>query len=341
MAPLFYSFQGDFSMRVLVFSARKDERAFLRQAMVKLGHEIAFEEAHLSGRTAALAEGYDAISVFVNDCVDAEVIASLDSLGVKAIALRCAGYNNVDLDAAANAGIPVVRVPAYSPYAVAEHAVALLMALNRHIHKAYNRVREGNFSLDGLVGRDIHGKTVGVIGTGTIGRVFCQILRGFGARVIAYDLYPCEEALEMGVEYVDLAKLYAESDIISLHCPLTPQTHHLVGAEALASMKQGVIIINTSRGGLVDTQAVIGGLKSLQVGGLALDVYEEEADLFFEDLSGEVIADDELMRLTTFPNVIITGHQAFLTQEALINIAETTAQNLSDLESNASCSNQL
>lgn len=324
-----------------MFSARKDERKFLSESMAKFGHEVSFEEAHLGVRTAALAEGYDAISVFVNDSVDAEVIASLKQSGVKAIALRCAGYNNVDLDAAKQSDIPVVRVPAYSPYAVAEHAVALLMSLNRHIHKAYNRVREGNFSLDGLVGRDIYGKTVGVIGTGTIGRVFCQIMRGFGARVLAYDLYPSPEALDLGIEYVSLDRLYAESDIVSLHCPLTPDTHHLIGAETLERMKPGVIIINTSRGGLVDTQAVIGGLKSRVIGGLALDVYEEEADLFFEDLSGEVIADDELMRLTTFPNVIITGHQAFLTQEALGNIAETTASNLAELERNGSCINQL
>jgi len=328
-------------MRVLVFSARKDEREYLVKALEQSGHSLSFEEAHLNPRTASLAQGYDAISVFVNDRVDAEVINTLSELGIGVIALRCAGYNNVDLEAARAVSISVVRVPAYSPYAVAEHAVALLLALNRHIHKAYNRVREGNFSLDGLVGQDIHGKTVGVVGTGTIGQVFCQIMSGFGARILAYDPYPNEGCLSLGVEYVSLDDLYAQSDILSLHCPLTPESHHLINAESLALMKPGVILINTSRGGLVDTQSVIKGLKSRIIGGLALDVYEEEADLFFEDLSSEVIADDELMRLTTFPNVIITGHQAFLTREALDNIAQTTAHNLTELENGTCCHNQL
>ena len=328
-------------MRVLVYSTRKDERQFLISAFGQRGHQLSFEEAHLNPRTAALSEGYDAISVFVNDRVNAQVVEVLASLGIGTIALRCAGYNNVDLDAARAANIRVVRVPAYSPYAVAEHAVALLLALNRHIHKAYNRVREGNFSLDGLMGRDIHGKTIGVIGTGTIGQVFCRIMSGFGARVLAHDPYPNDVCVSLGVEYVELESLYAQSDVLSLHCPLTPESHHLISAQSLAMMKPGVILINTSRGGLVDTQAVIKGLKSRVIGGLALDVYEEEADLFFEDLSGQVIADDELMRLTTFPNVIITGHQAFLTHEALDNIAQTTAQNLTELENGSVCNNLL
>lgn len=328
-------------MKVLSFSSRKDERVFLSRALEQAGHQLVFEEAHLHAGTAALAQGYDAVTVFVNDQVNADVIATLSECQVSVIALRCAGYNNVDLDAARAAGIAVVRVPAYSPYAVAEHAVALLLALNRHIHKAYNRVREGNFSLDGLLGSDIHGKTVGVIGTGTIGQVFCQIMSGFGTRVIAYDPFPNKACIALGVEYVELDSLYAQSDILSLHCPLTPESQHLINADTLSKVKPGVVLINTSRGGLVDTRAVIQGLKSHKLGGLALDVYEEEADLFFEDLSDQVIDDDELMRLTTFPNVIITGHQAFLTNEALTNIANTTAQNLTDIALEGRSLNQL
>lgn len=328
-------------MKVLIYSTRKDERAFLADAFKGSGLLAQFEDIHLNARTAALAEGCDAVSVFVNDQVDAQVIETLAGLGVRFIALRCAGYNNVDLDAAKRCSIAVVRVPAYSPYAVAEHAVALLLGLNRHIHKAYNRVREGNFSLDGLVGFDLHGKSVGVIGTGTIGQVFCSIMRGFGSKVLAFDPYPNQKLIDAGVSYVELDEIYRRSDVISLHCPLTPQTHHLVDDAAIAKMKPGALLINTSRGGLVDTQSVIKGLKSGHLGGLALDVYEEEADLFFEDLSDQVIADDDLMRLTTFPNVIITGHQAFLTREALQNIAQTTVSNLTLLAQAQPCDNQL
>lgn len=328
-------------MKVLIYSTRKYERVFLADAFASAAIELQFEEIHLSVATASLAAGFDAVSVFVNDRVDAEVIAALARLKVRVIALRCAGFNNVDLESAKQASIAVVRVPAYSPYAVAEHALALLLGLNRHIHKAYNRVREGNFSLDGLVGFDLHGKTVGVIGTGTIGQVFCQLLSGFGSRVLAFDLKENPRCLELGVEYVDLPTLYREADVISLHCPLTPDTHHLINAAAIAQMKPGLLLINTSRGGLVDTQAVIKGLKSRQLGALALDVYEEEGDLFFEDLSDQVIADDDLMRLTTFPNVIVTGHQAFLTREALQNIAETTASNLTQFNQSQQCDNQL
>lgn len=328
-------------MKVLVYSTRKDERAFLADAFSGSGLLPQFEEIHLNARTAALAEGSEAVSVFVNDQVDASVIEVLAALGVRIIALRCAGYNNVDLEAAKQFSIQVVRVPAYSPYAVAEHAVALLLGLNRHIHKAYNRVREGNFALDGLVGFDLHGKSVGVIGTGTIGQVFCSIMRGFGSQVLAFDPNPNKSLIDAGVSYVALDELYQCSDVISLHCPLTPQTHHLIDNSAIARMKPGVLLINTSRGGLVDTQSVIKGLKSGHLGGLALDVYEEEADLFFEDLSDQVIADDDLMRLTTFPNVIITGHQAFLTREALQNIAQTTVSNLTLLAQAQPCDNQL
>lgn len=328
-------------MKVLVYSCRKDERIFLTAAFEQQNHSLQFEEGHLNPLTARLAEDFDAVAVFVNDQVNAEVLATLAELKVKAVALRCAGYNNVDLAAAKSKNIAVVRVPAYSPYAVAEHSLAMLLALNRHIHKAYNRVRDGNFSLDGLMGQDIHGKTFGVIGTGTIGEAFCRVMTGFGCQIIASDPYPSDSVKALGVEYVDLQTLYAQSDFISLHCPLTPETHHLIDEASLGLMKQGVVLINTSRGGLVDTGAVIQALKSEKLGGLALDVYEEEGDLFFQDLSNSVIADDELMRLTTFPNVIITGHQAFLTKEAVSNIASTTAQNLTELSDLGRCVNQL
>ncbi|MGB0223945.1 MAG: 2-hydroxyacid dehydrogenase [Marinobacterium sp.] len=324
-----------------MFSARKDEKSYLINAFGASGHEVMFEEVHLNRKTAELAAGFDAVVVFVNDQLDESCLERLAELSVKTVALRCAGYNNVNLDAAKRLGLSVVRVPAYSPYAVAEHALTLLMTLNRHVHKAYNRVREGNFLLDGLVGRDIHRKTVGVVGTGNIGSVFCQIMRGFDCRLLAYDPNPSQDLIEQGVEYVELDSLLEQSDFISLHCPLTAQTHHLISERALALMKPKAMLINTSRGGLVDTKAVINALKQGGLSGLAIDVYEEEADLFFEDQSNRVIADDDLMRLMTFPNVIVTGHQAFLTEEALTNIAQTTANNLTCLEQNASCENQL
>lgn len=328
-------------MKAIVFSARKDEKSYLIDAFEASGHEVMFEEVHLNRKTAELAAGFDAVVVFVNDQLDESCLERLAELSVKTVALRCAGYNNVNLDAAKRLGLSVVRVPAYSPYAVAEHALTLLMTLNRHVHKAYNRVREGNFLLDGLVGRDIHRKTVGVVGTGNIGSVFCQIMRGFDCRLLAYDPNPSQDLIEQGVEYVELDSLLEQSDFISLHCPLTAQTHHLISERALALMKPKAMLINTSRGGLVDTKAVINALKQGGLSGLAVDVYEEEADLFFEDQSNRVIADDDLMRLMTFPNVIVTGHQAFLTEEALTNIAQTTANNLTCLEQNASCENQL
>ncbi|NRP47072.1 D-lactate dehydrogenase [Marinobacterium sp. xm-m-312] len=328
-------------MKAIVFSARKDEKSYLIDAFEASGHEVMFEEVHLNRKTAELAAGFDAVVVFVNDQLDESCLERLAELSVKTVALRCAGYNNVNLDAAKRLGLSVVRVPAYSPYAVAEHALTLLMTLNRHVHKAYNRVREGNFLLDGLVGRDIHRKTVGVVGTGNIGSVFCQIMRGFDCRLLAYDPNPSQDLIEQGVEYVELDSLLEQSDFISLHCPLTAQTHHLISERALALMKPKAMLINTSRGGLVDTKAVINALKQGGLSGLAIDVYEEESDLFFEDQSNRVIADDDLMRLMTFPNVIVTGHQAFLTEEALTNIAQTTANNLTCLEQNASCENQL
>lgn len=260
---------------------------------------------------------------------------SLDYIkkGIKLIALRCAGFNNVDLNAAKAHGIKVVRVPAYSPYAVAEHAVALILTLNRKTHKAYNRVRDSNFSLEKLVGFDLHGKTVGVIGTGKIGIIFCQIMQGFGCRVLAFDPFPNAELIAKGVEYQTLDDLFAASDIISLHCPLTPQTHHIINAKALEKVKKGAMLVNTSRGALVDTTAVISALRYRHLGYLAIDVYEQEEALFFQDLSGEILDDEEISHLLTFPNVLITAHQSFFTSEALEQIATTTLQNMSDFES--------
>ena len=272
--------------------------------------------------------------VFVNDQVNAGVIAQLHSLGVRLIALRCAGHNNVDLAAATKRGITVVRVPAYSPYAVAEHTIALMLALNRKLHRAYNRVREGNFSLDGLLGFDMHGKTVGMIGTGQIGTVVAQILTGLGCVTLAFDPTPNEICQSLGVRYVELNKLFAESDIITLHCPLTPANKHMIDKAAIARMKTGVMVINTSRGALLDTVAIIEALKSGKIGYLGLDVYEEEEQIFFEDRSGLILSDDVFARLLTFPNVIITGHQAFFTREALLNIATRTIDNITRFETN-------
>jgi D-lactate dehydrogenase len=312
-------------MRVAVFSTKPYDQEFFTRANEGAGHELRFLEARLRADTVALAEGFEAVCAFVNDVLDAEVVGSLAQGGTKVIALRCAGFNNVDLEACKEKGMTVVRVPAYSPHAVAEHAVALLLALNRQVHRAYNRVREGNFALEGLIGFDMIGKTAGVIGTGKIGAAVCQILQGFGCRVLAHDPYPNES---LGLEYVELDRLYAESDIVTLHLPLAKESHHLMGEEAIAKMKDGVVLINTSRGGLLDTKAVIEGLKSGKIGRLGLDVYEEEGALFFEDRSHGVLQDDVFARLLTFPNVLITGHQAFLTTEALTQIAETTLGNL-------------
>jgi D-lactate dehydrogenase len=267
------------------------------------------------------------------------VLEALAAFGVKLVALRCAGFNNVDLAAAARLGMGVVRVPAYSPHAVAEHAVALLLSLNRKIHRAYNRVREGNFSLDGLLGFDLHGRTVGVVGTGRIGAVFAHIMAGFGCEVLAYDPTPDAARLPAKARLVSLDEIYAHSDIISLHCPLTPQNRHMIGVPSIAKMKDGVMLINTSRGALLDTRAVIVALKSGRVGALGLDVYEEEGDLFFEDLSCEIIPDDIFTRLLTFPNVLITGHQAFFTREALEKIATTTVANVTEWERTGQCAN--
>ena len=328
-------------MKVAVFSSKPYDRQFFERVNQQYNHELQFFEPSLTSATASLAAGYEAVCVFVNDRLDRDTIEILQSQGIKLIALRCAGYNNVDLNAASELGLTVVRVPAYSPYAVAEHAIALILTLNRKIHRAYYRVREGNFALNGLLGFDLHGRTVGIIGTGKIGRIAGQILHGFGCRILAYDLYPNSEFGDRYGEYVSLEDLFSQSDIISLHCPLTEDTHHLINDSAIASMKPGVMLVNTSRGGLVDTQAVIQGLKSRQIGHLALDVYEQESSLFFEDLSGEIIQDDAFERLLTFPNVIITGHQAFFTEDALNNIAETTLANITAIAENRDCNNQV
>jgi D-lactate dehydrogenase len=293
---------------------------------------MTFFEPRLLPETTPLADGHEAVCAFVNDDLGAEVLGALAAQGTRLIALRSAGFNHVDLDAAERLGLTVARVPAYSPHAVAEHALALVLALNRKIYRAYNRVREGNFALDGLLGFDMKGKTVGVIGTGKIGQSFARMVRGLDCEVLALDPYPTE-ALSGVARYVSQDELFAESDIISLHCPLTPQTYHLIDDAAIDRMKEGVTLINTSRGQLVDTRAVIDGLKRGRVGRVGLDVYEEEGDLFFEDLSNRVIRDDVFSRLLTFPNVLVTGHQGFLTEEALTNIAETTLANVRAFES--------
>jgi len=328
-------------MKVAVFSSKPYDREFLSGANSSHQHDLVFFEPRLAPETLPLAAGFPAICVFVNDRLDAAALEYLAPLGLKLVALRCAGFNNVDLFAARKLGVTVVRVPAYSPQAVAEHTLALLLALNRHLHRAFPRVREGNFSLDGLLGFDLHCRTVGVIGTGRIGTVVARILRGFGCTVLAHDSYQHHDCLAAGVSYVDLATLYARSDIITLHCPLTPDTHHLIDANSIAKMRPGVMLINTSRGALVDTRATIDALKSGQVGSLGIDVYEEEADLFFEDLSNHVIRDDVFARLLTFPNVVITGHQAFFTREALGQISSITLDNISAFFASGHCANAL
>lgn len=325
-------------MKVALFGCKPYDRRFFETANESYNHELIFLEPHLHEKTAILAKDAEAVCIFVNDTLNADTLEILSNQGIRLIALRCAGYNNVDLEAARRFGIPVVRVPAYSPHAVAEHAIALILSLNRKIHRAYYRVREGNFSLNGLLGFDLYGRTVGIIGTGKIGYLVGQILSGFGCRILAYDPDPNSSFSQFG-QYVSLEQLYAESDIISLHCPLTEENRHLIGEKALSKMKPGVMLINTSRGGLIDTQAVIAGLKDKTIGYLAIDVYEKEADLFFEDLSSEVIQDDMFERLLTFPNVIVTGHQAFFTEQALHNIAETTLSNITEIETTHTCQN--
>ncbi len=324
-----------------VFSAKPYDRAGFDVANAHHDHHIVHLDARLDESTAELAAGADAVCVFVNDDVSAGVLESLAGAGVRCVALRCAGHNNVDLAAAQRLGIVVVHVPAYSPNAVAEHTLALILALNRRIHRAYNRVRDGNFALDGLVGFDLAGKTAGVVGTGRIGAIVARLLWHLRCRVVAFDPVRNEGLVELGIEYVELPQLLAESDLITLNCPLTPDTHHLIGASSIASMTRAPMLVNTGRGALIDTQAAIDGLKSGAIGSLALDVYEEEADLFFEDRSDEIIDDDVFSRLLTFPNVLITAHQAFLTHEALAAIADTTLANVTSVFADGPIGNQV
>lgn len=328
-------------MRVAMFSTQRYDRESFVKANSGYGHEIKFLKAGLSLETATLAKGFDAVCLFVHDEASREVQEQLKEGGTSTIALRSAGFNNVDLEAASELGIRVVRVPAYSPSAVAEHALALILSLNRKIHRAHARVREGNFSLDGLQGFDVHGKKAGIIGTGRIGALLAKMLVAIGCDVVAHDVHPNLECEALGIPYVPLEDLFKASDIISLHCPLLPSTRHIVDERAVALMKPGVMLINTSRGELIDTRAVIEGLKSGKIGYLGLDVYEEEEVLFFKDLSNEVIQDDIFARLMTFSNVLITSHQGFLTHEALSQIAETTLKNLSMLERGEKCANEV
>lgn len=319
-------------MRIVVFSTKPHDVESLQAANARHGHELVFLEPRLTFETVSLADGFAAVCPFVNDELDRSVLERLADGGTRLLTLRSAGHSHVDALTAVQLGMTVTHVPAYSPHAVAEHTVGLILALDRKLHRAYARVREGNFSLDGLLGFDLHGRTVGIVGTGVIGRAFARIMSGFGCRLLAFDPVPSDECVAIGVEYTDLHDLLGRSDMISLHCPLTPATHHLIDAKAIDSMKTGAMLINTSRGGLIDTAAVIEGLKTARIGALGLDVYEEEAGVFFEDLSWQVIQDDVLMRLLTFPNVLVTAHQAFFTREALANIAETALANATAFE---------
>ena len=327
-------------MKVAVFSSREWVRQSFDEANGDHHFDLTYFDTRLDSNTAALAENHGTVCAFVNDDLSADVLTKLSAIGVSLVAMRCAGFNNVDTDRANELGMTVVRVPAYSPDSVAEHTIGLMLTLNRRYHRAHWRIREGNFSLDGLLGFDINGKTIGIIGTGRIGKTVARKLCGFGCRLLGYDRFPDEEwASENKIEYVDLDTLLGESEIISLHCPLTHDTRHMIDSRSIGLMKDGVMLINTSRGALVDTKAVIGGLKSGKIGYLGLDVYEEESDLFFKDLSEQVIQDDTFVRLETFPNVLITAHQGFFTREAVANIAATTLQNISDFQETGSSKN--
>ncbi|MYM66700.1 2-hydroxyacid dehydrogenase [Pseudoduganella sp. FT55W] len=319
-------------MKTAVFSARRYDKTMLARANATAGHELRFLEDRLTAASAPLAAGCEAVCVFVNDTVDAEVLAILAGQGTRLVATRSTGYNHIDAAAAARFGIAVVRVTDYSPHSVAEFAVGLLLAVNRKIARASVRTREGNFDLDGLMGFDLHGKTVGVIGTGKIGTIFARIMSGFGCTVLGYDRYPSAAFEALGGRYVPVDELLASSDVVSLHCPLTEETRHIVNAESLARAKRGSVLVNTSRGGLVDTEAATAALKTGQLGGLAIDVYEQEASLFFQDLSSTIICDDVIQRLVSFPNVIVTGHQAFFTEEAIGQIMQTTIDSITAFE---------
>lgn len=316
-------------MKAAVFDSQSYERDFFTRANAKANHELVFFDARLVAETARLAQGFPAVVVMVSDRVDAPTLELLKEGGTALVTTRSTGFNHIDLKAAARLGIKVTRVTDYSPYSVAEHAVGLLLALDRKICRAYNRTRDGNFSLDGLMGFDLHGKSVGVIGTGKIGCVFARIMSGFGCRVLGYDVARNPEFEALGGHYAEPEEIGKAADVISLHCPLTPQTHHIINTRTLAHVKPGVLLINTSRGGLLDTEAAIEALKSGRLGGLAIDVYEQEADIFFQDLSSRVITDDVIQRLVSFPNVIVTGHQAYFTHEAITTIIETTLENIS------------
>ncbi|MBB5218760.1 D-lactate dehydrogenase [Treponema rectale] len=329
-------------MKIAFYDTHSYDKKSFEETNKNFNFQIAFHEFKLNENTVITAQGFDAVCVFVNDVVNAQVINSLKEYGVKLIALRCAGFNNVDLKAAASAGIKVVRVPAYSPYAVAEHGIALLMALTRHIPQAYLRTKTANFNIEGLTGRDLHGLTAGVLGTGKIGRIMAGLLKAFGMKIIVYDPFPNEEwAKETGAEYVSLEEIFRQSDVLSLHCPLTEETKHIVNHDTMKMMKKDAVIINTGRGALIDSKALVHALKHQHIGGIAMDVYEEESKYFFSDWSTDIMTDDVLARLLTFPNVIITGHQAFLTTNALKNISETTLQNIKDFEQNKELVNQV
>ncbi len=326
-------------MKIAFFSAKSYDKEFFDR--FRNNNEIVYWEVSLNEQTLALAKGCNAICVFVNDSLNATVLQQLHELGIKLIALRCAGFNNVDLETAHKLQIPVVRVPAYSPHAVAEHAVALILTLNRKTHKAYNRIREGNFSIETLTGFDLFGKTIGVVGTGKIGQAFSEIMLGFGCTVLAFDIIANKQLEAKGVEYLPLIDVLERADIVSLHCPLTELTHHLINSDTLAMMKKGSMLINTSRGALVDAKAAVDALKSGHLAYLGIDVYEQEEKLFFNDLSGEVIQDDIIMRLISFPNVLITAHQGFFTEEALTQIATITFQNIAAFENGNELLNKL
>jgi len=326
-------------MKITFFSTKPYDREFFDKVNQDFNFELEYFETHLGPHILNVIDHSDAVCAFVNDTLNAEVLESLSKKGVKYIALRCAGFNNVDLEAAKRLGMRVCRVPAYSPEAVAEHAMAMILTLNRKTHKAYNRVREQNFSLNGLMGFNLYQKTIGVIGTGNIGAAFAKIAKGFGAKILAYDIIENQELKDLGVEYVSQEKLLAESDIISLHCPLMEATHHLINKDSISKMKENVMLINTSRGGLIDTKAVIDGLKSKHIGYLGIDVYEQEEKLFFRDLSHTIIEDDTIQRLMSFPNVLVTAHQAFFTEEALHQIATSTLSSLSHFEKNEAFEN--
>lgn len=320
-------------MKIAIYSTKSYDRKYIELINAKYNFDLEFFDFMLNESTARLAENCEVVCIFVNDNGSRKVLEKLAALGVKIVALRCAGFNNVDLKAAQKLGIQVVRVPAYSPEAVAEHTIGLMMTLNRRIHRAYQRTREANFSLEGLIGFNMHGRTVGVIGTGKIGIAVMRILKGFGMNILAYDPFKNPVVEELGGQYVELDELYAKSHVITLHCPATPENYHLLNREAFAKMKDGVMIVNTSRGSLIDTQAAIDALKQRKIGALGMDVYENERDLFFEDKSNEVIQDDIFRRLSSCHNVLLTGHQAFLTEEALTNIADVTLSNIYKLKS--------